>query len=86
MTNKELLEAIREGRTDEEIVELVVDFTYGFDTYDCWDAFGMIEEEGVREAMKDNAYITLTEDPDQIIEALLYDIEEVEGVTEIHRY
>lgn len=85
MTNKELLEAVKTGRKDEEIVELVVDFSYGFDTYGCWDAFGMIEEEGVRDAMKENAIITLEECLSDLIDALEYSIEE-SGEEDIHRY
>ena len=70
MTNSELLQAIKNGRDDTEIVEAVTDFVYDFDTYGCWDAYGRIEEDGVRDQIREEAIFLLHEERDELISML----------------
>ena len=49
MNSYELLEAVRAGRNDLELIEAIANFIYDFDTYGCCDSYGHIEEDGVFE-------------------------------------
>ena len=70
MNSYELLEAVRAGRNDLELIEAIANFIYDFDTYGCWDSYGHIEEDGVFEQLKEEAVFLSTEETKTLIEEL----------------
>ena len=72
MTVEEIIKRITAGDKSEELIQALIDFKWETDPYGVMDAYGHIDDEGVREQMRDEVVYMLENDT----VTLILDIEE----------
>ena len=75
MTNREMIKRILDGDKSEELVNALVEFKWNYDPYGVMDAYGHIDDEGVREQMVDEVRYLLDQDPVTLIDEIKFDEE-----------
>lgn len=75
MTHEEMIKRINEGDRSEELVNALIDFKWDFDPYGVMDAYGHIDDEGVREQMADEVNYLLENEPALLIDEIKFDME-----------
>ena len=70
MTNTELALAVDTGNITDELLDALTDFYWDFDTYGIMDEIGHIDDDGVRDELKNSIRYTLENSPEIIIEDL----------------
>lgn len=63
MTLAEMIKRITAGDKSEELINALIEFKWETDPYGVMDAYGHIDDEGVREQMRDEVVYMLDNDP-----------------------
>ena len=73
MTNREMIKRIIDGDKSEELVNALVEFKWNYDPYGVMDAYGHIDDEGVREQMADEVRYLLDNDTVVLIDEIEFE-------------
>lgn len=69
-TVSDMLEKVRKGDISDRLIDALVDFCYDFDPYGIQDNYGLIDDEGVRDQLRENVVYVLDNDRADLIEEL----------------
>ena len=72
MDNREMIKRILAGDKSEELVNALIEFKWNYDPYGVMDAYGHIDDEGVREQMADEVRFMLEQEVVTLIDELKY--------------
>ena len=75
MDNREMIKRILAGDKSEELVNALIEFKWNYDPYGVMDAYGHIDDEGVREQMADEVRFMLDQEPVILIDEIKFDME-----------
>ena len=75
MTNEELIRRILAGDRSEELINALIEFKWNFDPYGVMDAYGHIDDEGVREQMADEVNYLLDNEPAILVDEIKFELE-----------
>ena len=75
MDNREMIKRILAGDKSEELVNALIEFKWNYDPYGVMDAYGHIDDEGVREQMADEVRYMLNQEPVILIDEIKFDME-----------
>lgn len=69
-TVSDMLEKVRNDQISDRLIDALVDFCYDFDPYGIQDNYGLIDDEGVRDQLRENVVYVLDNDRADLIEEL----------------
>ena len=72
MTIPEMITAVKENEITDELVNALVEFMWDFDPYGIMDAYGHIDDDGVRGQLIEEVRYCLGSDKEVILENLNY--------------
>lgn len=75
MTSAEMIKRITDGDRSKELVNALIEFKWKYDPYGVMDAYGHIDDEGVREQMADEVNYLLDNEPALLIEEIKFEEE-----------